>query len=153
MSTELMSVILERHQEESHEGKILTNALLQEVQGPLPRALKPLPASLLSYLAGSEVQEMLGVRSGGWGQYWANKVTSGRRLSRVALGRPTRLPGGELSAMMGREILQMFTEQGNLNVFDRNNPRDLVLSDRLCRSWGIRLGPSSMRQRLQNRPG
>ncbi len=137
VSTELMAVIRRRHQEGSHEGKILANALLQEVQKPLSRSMKPLPAMLIRYLAGDEVRTMLGVRSGGWGHYWANRLLISRRVSKVAIGRPTRFSGGELSAMMGREILQMFTDTSPLNVFENRDRGGVQLPDSLCRSWGI----------------
>lgn len=137
ISTELMAVIRRRHQEASHEGKILTNALLQEVQRPLSRSMKPLPAMLIRYLVGNDVRQMLGVRSGGWAFYWSNHLLMNRRASRVAIGRPTRFAGGELSAMMGREILQMFTENSSLNVFDSPRGGRVELPDSLCRSWGI----------------
>lgn len=151
VSTELMALIRERHRAPSHEGKILANALLHEVQDPLPRVLKPMPASFLRYLAGEDVQEVLGVRGGGWLQYWVNRVDATRRVGRVVTSRAPRTTGGELAATIGREVLQQFTQQGRLDPFNQGPQPEFAIPDNLARTWGVRCG-SNAATRLGARP-
>jgi hypothetical protein len=115
LASETLNQIRRRHFRESYEGKLLTNALLYELQRPLARGLKPLPALLVRYLVGAQTADILGVTPGGWLQQWATSAagsTTGRRwLGRKLIGGLPRLAASEISALLSHDLLQQFIEE------------------------------------------
>lgn len=142
---EVMDLIRRRHRVATEEGKVLTNALLRELEAPLPSLLKPFPAALSRYLCGDEVGDLLGIREGGWSQYWLGKLRSSRRvhasLDHGLARRPARFVGGEIAATTTRGVLQMFLDDGRVDGSPRGavaRPRSFEVHGPLCRSWGLR---------------
>jgi hypothetical protein len=143
-SHEVLAVIKRRNLVETFEGKVLVNVLLSVLQHPLSRGLKPLPASLMRYLLGSDTSDMLGITRGGWFQEWllsaetlprlAKAVTSGRT------GGPVRAATGELSSFMTYQLLQSYID-------DAEAKRPFSVEPMLQRSRGLNRPMSFLRPR------
>jgi hypothetical protein len=113
-ANELWAKIQRRHWRHSPEGVEMTEALVRQLQSQLPailgrRIFHPLPASLIRYLVGDEVSNMLGVGPSG-------------RLEKVFLRRARRVMSGSflarghnpvsswLSRWMSRRMFQAFLQ-------------------------------------------
>ena len=141
MSAETLAVIRRRHHLESVEGTILTNALLAELERPLPRGLKPFPASLMRYLLGSATADLLGITRGGWFQELLLSLHSVPRIADMARRRRSgalaRWTTGELSSVATQHLLQSFTDEG------RSGNRPFEVSSQLRNAWGLNPGRDS----------
>lgn len=135
---ELLEIIRARHRTPTFEGKVLINALLREVEGPLPRSAKSYPSALVRYLAGGEVADVLGVRRSK-ADFYLSRVRSFSRVQKSldrGVGRVATVAGGELAASMMRGSLQMYIDQGRLSRADPG--QDFNAYGPLCRAWGLR---------------
>jgi hypothetical protein len=135
LSGETLDLIRQRHHLASHEGKILVNALLHELHRPLPRGMKPFPASLIRYLVGKEVADLLGITQGGWAQMWLDSLGRMARVSRRLrggiIGGGPRLATSELSAWATRALLQQFIDQAG------RADRPFRVQTQLSNAWGL----------------
>jgi hypothetical protein len=135
MSAETLAVIRRRHRLESVEGTILVNALLSELERPLPRGLKPFPASLMRYLLGPATADLLTITRGGWFQELLLSLNSVPRIADKATRRRSgalaRWTAGELSTAATQRLLQAFTDEG------RSGNRPFVVSSHLRNAWGL----------------
>jgi hypothetical protein len=135
MSAETLAVIRRRHRLESVEGTTLVNALLSELERPLPRGLKPFPASLMRYLLGAATADLLGITRGGWFQELLLSLNSVPRIADKAARRRSgalaRWTTSELSALATQRLLQAFTDEG------RSGNRPFVVSSHLRNAWGL----------------
>lgn len=140
-AAETLAVIRRRHRLESVEGTILVNALLAELERPLPRGMKPFPASLMRYLLGTATADLLGITRGGWFQELLLSLHSVPRLAdkarRRRSGALARWTTGELSSVATQHLLQAFTDEG------RSGNRPFVVSSQLRNAWGLNSGRDS----------
>jgi hypothetical protein len=135
LSEATLAVIRRRHRMKSVEGTILVNALLAELQHPLPRGLKPLPASFMRYLLGNETANLLGISRGGWMQQWLLSMNSVPRIAQIVArrrkGALVRLTTSELSAMATQQLLQAFVDEG------RSGGRPFEVPPQFENAWGL----------------
>ncbi len=147
-SAATLDEIRRRHRMESHEGTILTNALLAALERPLERGMKPFPASLMRYLLGDETANLLGISQGGWIQQWLLSLNGVPRVAEIVArrrkGAIVRLTTSELSAMATQRLLQAFVEEG------RTGGRTFEVASHLRNAWG--LGEEAPLRALPRRP-
>jgi hypothetical protein len=133
-ASETLALIRRRHRLESPEGSTLVNALLAELQHPLPRGMKAFPASLMRYLLGAKTADVLGISRGGWMQELLFSLNSVPRIAdtvaRRRSGGLARTTTSELSAMATQRLLQSYLDQA-----PRHTPFDV--SPRLRNAWGL----------------
>ncbi|MEZ5406906.1 MAG: oxygenase MpaB family protein [Acidimicrobiales bacterium] len=113
-SGELLAVIRQRHRQPSFEGKMLTNAVLQELQRPLSWDLKAFPRSLIRYLVGDEAAAMIGLSPGGWVEHSVSGLRNAPGARRLVtsryLGAPIRAGVVEVSSRSSRTIIDNFNQ-------------------------------------------
>jgi ER-bound oxygenase mpaB/B'/Rubber oxygenase, catalytic domain len=130
-----LAAIMRRHLADSPEGSILVNALLDELQRPLPRGFKPFPASLMRYLLGRKTADLLGISRGGWVLEALSSLNSmpkvAERVARRRSGALARLTTNELSAIATQRLLQAFIDEG------RTGGRPFVVPSHLRNAWGV----------------
>jgi hypothetical protein len=135
LSDATLAQIRRRHRMATVEGSILVNALLAELERPLQRGMKPLPASLMRYLLGNETANALGISRGGWPQQLMLTMNSVPRIANIVKRRRTgllvRATTSELSAIATQALLRGYVDEGLAGG------KKFVIPSHLLNSWGI----------------
>jgi hypothetical protein len=108
-ANELWAKIQSRQWRYSPEGAAMTDALVDRLQSELPRIFRALPASLIRYLVGDEVGNMLRVGPSGHLEKMALRRAR-RAMSESFLARGHNPVSHWLSIKLSRKVFQAFLE-------------------------------------------
>ena len=131
---DLMWKIAARQQRPSDDGRVLTAALLQEMETSMPIGMRRVPRTLIRQLLPRDVADKIDVPKAAW---WAPVLDTATRWNRVL----TRIPGIDdvartASEVIGKAMIRLYVDR---NLDDGKTPFEVV--DRVARHYGVETTP------------
>jgi hypothetical protein len=144
---DLTTELQESLQAPSADGRYLMSILLREMELAMPLGWLKVPRTVVRFLIGGQVAEMVGVPGAAW---WSPVLSLAADLNRGLHRYPmTRHIGALPSRMVGRRVIQLWIDQ---NERDKRHP--FPVGDERTRRWHLAHdggGVAAVRRRLRER--